>query len=325
MGQDEKPTIEFVDDPVLLAAIQKQHKIDFEAAGPKASKPGFEYRGIYVESRWSVISELERMKRIVDQLPSEIAEKISTIWCDSKAEACYSVNVRSGEYSRDLKEAVSRAILSVSSGHNGVFFNEGDGLLKGDEAGFLEPEWLGDLEQWEEVEDAEIVDINPVDPNWEQRFEEIPYLSVPEAREVSTKVQENRLLIEVHANQLLAILRDNLDDTVGRNSRPEVDLDLQPGSNLHETVSRLAQTVEWLVEVSKVAEQHPQETEKRASLLSRATEEFVLHAARRAGDLAGVSAMTLVISLALALLSYAGVPTLEIGHFISAHLKAVGK
>jgi hypothetical protein len=118
--------VEYIDLPPEAAAlIQRQYDIDRAEAGPKALVSGFRYRGVQIESRWSVQAELDKMRRMIDAMPELMARRLETIWCDSNAGSCYSVTVRPGLWVPDLRWAIADAALKVG-GHNGIVI-EADG------------------------------------------------------------------------------------------------------------------------------------------------------------------------------------------------------
>jgi hypothetical protein len=117
-------------EPELASLLQKQHSIDFEAAGPKAPVPGYTYKGIHIESRWGVEAELEKMKSIINEMPESILRKITNIWCDSNATCTYSVIFKSDQYDPLFREGIGSAIIKAVGGHNGVYVSEEDGAGK---------------------------------------------------------------------------------------------------------------------------------------------------------------------------------------------------
>lgn len=133
--------VEYIDLPPEAAAlIQRQYDIDRAEAGPKAPVAGFCYRGVHIESRWSVLAELDKMRRIVDAMPELMARRLETIWCDSNAGSCYSVTVRPGLWVPDLRWAIANAALEAG-GHNGIVV-EADG----GNGCHIDPDWGEPLE-----------------------------------------------------------------------------------------------------------------------------------------------------------------------------------
>ncbi len=118
--------VDYTDLPTEAAAlIQRQYDIDRAEAGPKAPVSGFRYRGVKIESRWNVLAELDKMRRIIDVMPELMARRLESIWCDSNAGSCYTVTVRPGLWVPELRWAISNAVLDAG-GHNGIVV-EADG------------------------------------------------------------------------------------------------------------------------------------------------------------------------------------------------------
>ena len=129
--------VEFTDlPPEATELIQRQYDIDRAEAGPKAPVSGYPYRGVQIESRWAVMAELDTMRRIIDAMPELMARRLETIWCDSKAGACYTVTIRPGLFVPDLRWTIADATMEARGGHNGIMI-EADG----DNGGHIDPDW----------------------------------------------------------------------------------------------------------------------------------------------------------------------------------------
>jgi len=122
--------------PELAEALRRQYEIDRAEAGQKAPVSGFTYKGVLLESRWSVLRELEAMKAVLDAMPELMARRLESIWCDSKAGATYSVSVREGLWVPDLRRAVAAGVKEADGGHNGIFIKAdgGNGCV-------IDPDW----------------------------------------------------------------------------------------------------------------------------------------------------------------------------------------
>lgn len=108
------------------------------AARADAKQDPVTYKGVHLSSRYDLASEIAEMKHIVDALTPDMARRLETIWCDSKACATYSVTVREGLWVPDLQWAIADAGRKLG-GHNGVYF-DGDAPAGVD----LDPDWPGD-------------------------------------------------------------------------------------------------------------------------------------------------------------------------------------
>lgn len=122
----------------------QQSKARAKAAKEKteAKQDPVKYKGVLLSSRHDLASEIAEMKHIVDALTPDMARRLETIWCDSKACATYSVTVREGLWVPDLQWAIADAGRKVG-GHNGVYF-DGDAPTGVD----LDPDWPMDDETW---------------------------------------------------------------------------------------------------------------------------------------------------------------------------------
>ncbi len=104
--------------------------------------PSETYKGVVLESRQSLRSEIEDMKGIVDAMTRDSARRLESIWCDSKAGATYTVSVRDGLWLQDLRVALGDAVVKSCGGHNGIYL-EGDAPTGSD----IDPDWPGDYVQ----------------------------------------------------------------------------------------------------------------------------------------------------------------------------------
>lgn len=112
-------------EPELWAAVQHQYDIDRAEAGPKAPYDELDHHGVRLSSRFSVLSEFERMQRVVDAMPDWVRLCVASIWCDSLACACYSVELRLGMYRDGLPEAIRDCFLTECGGFNGLSVHHG--------------------------------------------------------------------------------------------------------------------------------------------------------------------------------------------------------
>ncbi|WP_454655118.1 hypothetical protein [Bosea beijingensis] len=92
--------------------------------------------GVYLSSRYDKAHELRQMARMVEAFPAQLRSSLADIWCDSKAQACYTVAFKDGteEFIADL---VLDALEAASSGHNGIW-------VQGTEANSRDPYWPGE-------------------------------------------------------------------------------------------------------------------------------------------------------------------------------------
>lgn len=122
------------------AALKQQLEMDRADAGPKAPYDKLEYRGVQLQSRFSVVSEFETMKAVVDAMPDQVRLRISSIGCDSRACADYHVRIALGMTHTRLSEQIRECFRVATSGFNGV------SVLHGESITSFDPEWPGDEE-----------------------------------------------------------------------------------------------------------------------------------------------------------------------------------
>lgn len=95
------------------------------------------YKGVHISSRRDIEKEIIDMRRVVDYLESD-ANRIESIWCDSKAGSMYTITVKPKKWAPYLYFKIKKAFLSIG-GYNGV-------LIESDtnSDNYLEPNWPED-------------------------------------------------------------------------------------------------------------------------------------------------------------------------------------
>jgi hypothetical protein len=76
-------------------------------------------RGVYLSSRHDSPDEIDEMGSIVDALPDAVANRLDTMFCDSKACAWYSVTLKQGAPFERTAEALHKAFIAAG-GFNGL-------------------------------------------------------------------------------------------------------------------------------------------------------------------------------------------------------------
>lgn len=104
----------------ISEAIAHQNRLDYEETGPKAPHGDIEYKGVVLSSRYDVAAEFSNMKRVIDAMPELMARRLDSIWCDSKACACYTVQIRSHLHLDELPYEIEDAFKSTLRGYNGL-------------------------------------------------------------------------------------------------------------------------------------------------------------------------------------------------------------
>ena len=146
----KEPEIKYVQmSPELAAAFQRQSDIDRKEAGPKVPYDTLDYRGVSLQSRYSVASEFETMKAVVDAMPNDVRLRLTSIWCDSKACAYYHVVVTLGMHRSALTDQIRECFLAATSGFNGLSVEHGSHET------LFDPEWPADEAYFAELEEKQ--------------------------------------------------------------------------------------------------------------------------------------------------------------------------
>jgi hypothetical protein len=138
----------------MSAALQRQYVLDRASAGPKAPYDTLDYRGVSLQSRYSVASEFETMKAVVDAMPDDVRLRLASIWCDSKACAVYRVVVTLGMHKAALAEQVRQCFLATTGGFNGLSVEHGSNNAH------FDPAWPADEVKFSQVEDDQHSPLN---------------------------------------------------------------------------------------------------------------------------------------------------------------------
>ena len=82
-----------------------------------------EVDGVSITSRYDKAHEFDSMAGMVKGVAEELRSLIESIWCDSQANACYSVKLRacSREQARIIAEQLDRDCREHDGGHNGIW------------------------------------------------------------------------------------------------------------------------------------------------------------------------------------------------------------
>lgn len=98
---------------------------------------GVTFEGVYLDSRYNKASEYEAMRRMVLGVEPILRNKIYSIFCDSKANACYLVMLN--DCSMNNAQVIGEQLERASGGHNGIQIQpeRGSGID-------LDPYWPGE-------------------------------------------------------------------------------------------------------------------------------------------------------------------------------------
>jgi hypothetical protein len=138
-NNDDPEPIAFIElSPEQSALLRRQLELDREEAGPKLPIDALPYRGVTLESRFSVAAEFETMKAIVDALPDLVRVRLESIWCDSRAQADYAVTVAQGRWAEEMEFEVRDAVIAAAHGFNGLSVSGDDHHVA------FDPDWADD-------------------------------------------------------------------------------------------------------------------------------------------------------------------------------------
>lgn len=133
------PPVKIIEMSYAVAAMLKhQRELDIAEAGPQAPELSGLYRGVDVSSRWDIGHELTTMRKIVDAMPDYVRDRVTSIWCNSNAQADYWVKIASKRWFDGIEYEVRDAVRITTSGFNGLLV-EGDQHEKQ-----FDPEWEED-------------------------------------------------------------------------------------------------------------------------------------------------------------------------------------
>lgn len=109
-------------EPETIAAAARQWRGDTEKV-PTTSVKGVEVEGVALSSRYDKADEYEAMVSMVETVSAILRKKIKTIFCDSKAQCCYSVELHpcSQREAEEIAYQLSHGANERHGGHNGIY------------------------------------------------------------------------------------------------------------------------------------------------------------------------------------------------------------
>lgn len=93
------------------------------------------YNGVRLSNRYDEPGEITAMKDVIDALETPARASIESIWCDSKAQALYTVTVREGAWEDALEADIRAAFGHALTGYNGVYIEGAPRQIA------FDPEW----------------------------------------------------------------------------------------------------------------------------------------------------------------------------------------
>ena len=102
--------------------------------------------GVKITSRYNDADEFELMREMILSLPPMTRAQIKTIFCDSQATACFSVQLRcwiNAKSATHIGQKLEAAVIARNGGHNGITVAAYNGTIFGDTDRNIEigPEW----------------------------------------------------------------------------------------------------------------------------------------------------------------------------------------
>lgn len=133
----EKKLIPRFEPEVIAAGTRKHHGDDEKVA--TTTFEGVLADDILVTSRYKKADEIELMVEMVDALPDEGRRMVRSIFCDSKAQHCYTIELTPAATIFDAERIAGMfetvCFGSKPGGHNGMYFEGSFGRLD------VDPDW----------------------------------------------------------------------------------------------------------------------------------------------------------------------------------------
>ncbi len=80
--------------------------------------------GVTLQSRGGLRREIETMTRVLAALPSDVVARLASIFCDSKACAVYSIEIKPGHWLDGIDRLLDDTLYHLLGGHNGLTITE---------------------------------------------------------------------------------------------------------------------------------------------------------------------------------------------------------
>jgi hypothetical protein len=113
----------FEPEQIAAEAKARWHGDDEKVATTSLRRMVFE--GIDLSSRYDKAGEYEVMLDMVEGLPFSLRKKVESIFCDSKAGLCFSVNLRQCSLAdaKAISKNLDRACMRSAKWHNGIYIS----------------------------------------------------------------------------------------------------------------------------------------------------------------------------------------------------------
>lgn len=108
---------------IIQAEADKLWRGDTEKVA-STSIPFVEYKGVRLESRYQQADEFEIMSSGVDALPAAYLKRVVSVFCDSKATYCYTLETSFGDdwFLKQTGKFFETGLFTrAPNGHNGIY------------------------------------------------------------------------------------------------------------------------------------------------------------------------------------------------------------
>ena len=119
-----RPIVPRFEPEHILAVANAKWRGDVEKVAT-TSLPGLDFEGVVLSSRYDKADEYETMLDMIEGVSPSMRSKISSIFCDSKAGLCFSVELKpcSIKEAKYILRQLDGACMESAKWHNGIFVN----------------------------------------------------------------------------------------------------------------------------------------------------------------------------------------------------------
>jgi hypothetical protein len=133
--------------PEVVEALARKYYFGDDEKVPTTTIRELIVAGVQITSRYQKAHELELMRTLIMALPPRLASAVRSIWCDSKANYCFSIVLRC--WNRTIAELIGNCIEETLRnvrpfGHNGI--DIGADEKRASPSIYLDPKW-GDYDE----------------------------------------------------------------------------------------------------------------------------------------------------------------------------------
>jgi len=126
----------------VIKAAARAYRGDDEKV-PTTAIRGLKVEGVGLSSRYNKARELEAMARMVKAVEPHLRPHMTSVFCDSKGGACYSVELEGCD--EHVAAVIGRQMEYATTGHNGIYLTSGGVAIAA-----VDPYWPDDFPDTEE-------------------------------------------------------------------------------------------------------------------------------------------------------------------------------